>query len=471
MTSRMPCSRAIGPSKRVGHGPPSAIPSSAGSILAALVSNIGSWMQTVVLAAFVFNLTGSSTDVGLMTLAQLGPLFLLARSEAWLADRFDRRTGSDGRHRGTGRRGPGHRLARPMRTTPGSARCSSPLWPAGSDRPSTRPTYSALIPTLVERKDLPGAVSLNSANMNLSRVIGPAIGASSTPRSVRSWVLRRQRRLLSRPHRRPGHRPSARRASAAAQSGWRRLLEGFAVARRDRVVGRCLSTMVLFSFFCLPIAVLMPVLAHNDLGIDANTIAYGLLYAIFGAGAVVGRFPSAPSSPGSRSKRMVRVGLGWLRPHLGRLRPVADSRRPAYPVAFLLGLFYFATVTSLATVLQRRLDDAVRGRVMALWVMAFGGTVPLGAIVAGPLSRRHRHRGGGAWAERWWPPSSAFVTDLHDGVRTGESSAAGDAWIRAGRHHAGTRRTGRSGRPGPPGSRGGRSTTGRPGACCPRCSC
>ena len=64
------------------------------------------------------------------------------------------------------------------------------------------------------------------------------------------------------------------------------------------------------------------------------------------------------------------------------------SPGPAYPVVFLLGLFYFVTVTSLATVLQKRLDDSVRGRVMALWVMAFGGTVPLGAIVAGPLSER-----------------------------------------------------------------------------------
>ena len=59
--------------------------------LAALVSNIGSWMQTVILAAFVFNLTGSSTDVGLMTLAQLGPLFILSPVGGIAADRFDRR--------------------------------------------------------------------------------------------------------------------------------------------------------------------------------------------------------------------------------------------------------------------------------------------------------------------------------------------------------------------------------------------
>jgi predicted MFS family arabinose efflux permease len=58
----------------------------------------------------------------------------------------------------------------------------------------------------------------------------------------------------------------------------------------------------------------------------------------------------------------------------------------AYPVVFLVGLFYFATVTSLSTRLQEHLSDEVRGRVMALYMMSFGGTVPLGLLVAGPIA-------------------------------------------------------------------------------------
>ena len=52
----------------------------------------------------------------------------------------------------------------------------------------------------------------------------------------------------------------------------------------------------------------------------------------------------------------------------------------------VLGYAYFAAVTSLSTVLQEHLDDRVRGRVMALWVMAFGGMVPLGTLVAGTVA-------------------------------------------------------------------------------------
>ncbi len=350
---------------------------------AALVSNVGNWMQTVVLAAFVFNLTGSSTDVGLMTLAQLGPLFLLSPVGGMAADRFDRRTVllvvtveqciaslvvaalAHGHH-------------------PQIWALFAAVLAIGIGQAFYAPTYSALIPTLVAPQDLGGAVSLNSANMNLSRVIGPAIGGVIYAKVGASWAFVTNAAsyvVLM------GVLPTVRLPAVRRITGhsWRRLLEGFTVARRDRVVGRCLTTMVLFSFFCLPIAVLMPVLAHDDLKISENSIAYGLLYACFGAGAVVGALSIGTFLAHQRLERVVRFGLGGFAVTLAVFGLLRNSG-PGYPVVFLVGLFYFATVTSLATVLQRRLDDAVRGRVMALWVMAFGGTVPLGAIVAGPIS-------------------------------------------------------------------------------------
>ena len=58
----------------------------------------------------------------------------------------------------------------------------------------------------------------------------------------------------------------------------------------------------------------------------------------------------------------------------------------AYPIVFVVGLFYFTTVTSLSTRLQENLDDAVRGRVMALYMMGFGGTVPVGLLVGGQIA-------------------------------------------------------------------------------------
>ena len=71
----------------------------------------------------------------------------------------------------------------------------------------------------------------------------------------------------------------------------------------------------------------------------------------------------------------------------GFLAVFALLRAPAhaYLGILLVGLAYFAVITSLSTVLQFRLDDSNRGRVMALWIMGFGGTVPIGNLIAGPL--------------------------------------------------------------------------------------
>ena len=63
-----------------------------------------------------------------------------------------------------------------------------------------------------------------------------------------------------------------------------------------------------------------------------------------------------------------------------------QSAAAAFVVAPLLGYAYFVVITSLSTVLQEHVDDDVRGRVMALWIMGFGGMVPLGVLAGGALA-------------------------------------------------------------------------------------
>ena len=352
--------------------------------LGALLSNIGSWMQTVILGAFIYHQTGSATYVALGTLAQLGPLLLLSIPGGAIADRFDRRTVLVvvSIEQLAFSLAIAALVARP---SPNMALLLGCILAIGIGQAVYAPAYSALIPTLVDRKDMAGAISLNSANMNLSRVIGPAIGGVLYAKVGASWVF-------------VGNAVTylfiigalwgvrlPRAVVEIGESRVQRLLGGIRAARRDRVGSRCLTTMVLFSFFCLPIAVLMPVLAHADLGLDEDSVAYGLLYAAFGLGAVVGALSIGTFLVKRDLATLVRLGLAGYAVSLAAFGLI---RQPAlaYPVAFLVGVFYFGTVTSLSTVLQQRLDDSVRGRVMALWIMAFGGTVPLGAIVAGPLS-------------------------------------------------------------------------------------
>ncbi|MBV8950248.1 MAG: MFS transporter [Actinobacteria bacterium] len=85
----------------------------------------------------------------------------------------------------------------------------------------------------------------------------------------------------------------------------------------------------------------------------------------------------------TRSKsRSVRLGLIGFTAVLA-LFALARAQAAAYPLALVLGYAYFVVITSLSTLLQDHLRDDVRGRIMALWVMAFGGTVPLGVLAGG----------------------------------------------------------------------------------------
>jgi MFS family permease len=248
------------------------------------------------------------------------------------------------------------------------------------------PTYSAVLPALVGRRDLAGAVALNSTQMNVARVVGPALGgvAFAAFGAAAVFGLNSVTYLFS-----IGALVAVRIPRVAAEPGaavgWRRLVGGFAVARRDPLVRRCLVAMAAFSFLCLPFIGQLPTVAARNLGIEPRSTAYGLLYTCFGVGAIVGAVSIGTFLARRAKEHLVRVGLLGFAASLA-VFAVLRAPAPAYPVVVVLGFFYFGTITALSVVLQERLADAVRGRVMALWAMAFGGTIPLGHLVAGPLA-------------------------------------------------------------------------------------
>jgi predicted MFS family arabinose efflux permease len=341
-------------------------------------------MQNVVLGALAYDLTRSPAFVGVLLFAQLGPLLLFSLAGGLLADAFDRR-----------------RLLVTVSVLQGLLSLAL-AWVARSADPSLvtlvaivfligmgqavfGPTYSALLPSLVGRDDLAGAISLNSAQMNGSRVVGPIIGAAVFSRVGASWVFVINAlsfilviwSLLS--VRLPEPTPDT-----SGLRGLRRVLAGFQVARRDRVVGRCLTIIFVFSLLSLTFIGQMPTLSDRNLGIAARSTQYGVLYACFGVGALLGALSIGTVLADRSLERVVRGGLVVFAAFLAAF---ALMRSPAiaYVGILLVGLAYFAVITSLSTVLQQRLDDSNRGRVMALWIMGFGGTVPIGNLMAGPL--------------------------------------------------------------------------------------
>ncbi len=352
--------------------------------IGAFLSNIGSWMQNVVLGALAYDLTGSPAFVGVLLFAQLGPLMLFSLVGGMLADRYDRRWLLIIVSVLQGVLSLGLAAVAAVED-PSLVALVGLVFLIGMGQAVFGPTYSALLPALVGHDDLPGAISLNSAQMNGSRVIGPIIGAAVFAEVGASWVFVINAvsyllviwSLLS--VRLPAPVPDT-----SGLRGMSRLLSGFQVARNDRIIGRCLVIIYCFSLLSLPFIGQMPVLADRNLGIAAKSTQYGLLYASFGVGALLGALSIGTVLAGRSLERVVRVGLLAFAVFLA-IFSLLRTPALAYPSILLVGLAYFAVITSLSTVLQQRLDDSNRGRVMALWIMGFGGTVPIGNLIAGPL--------------------------------------------------------------------------------------
>jgi MFS family permease len=350
----------------------------------AFASNIGTWMQNVVLGAYAYDITHSSTFVGVIIFAQLGPALLLAAVGGLIADKVDRKRFlillsveqlifSLGVAWVVRAPSPSHFLLVLMVVL------------VGVGNAMYGPAYAALLPALVGREDLPGAISLNSAQMNASRVIGPVIGSVAYHLVGPAWVFAGNAAtylfiiaslmMVTLP---------ALPAVTQHASRWRELTAGITTARIDPIVGKCLMTVFVFSLLALAFLGQMPVVAAHSLGINPKSANYGILYASFGTGALLGAISIGTVFAQTSKPMIVRVCLLGYAVTLTAFALLREAL-PAYFVVALLGAFYFAFITALNTALQARLEDAVRGRVMALWIMGFGGTVAIGNLIAGPV--------------------------------------------------------------------------------------
>lgn len=351
--------------------------------LGAFASNIGTWMQNVVLGALAYDLTGSGIFVGIVTAAQLGPLLLLSLVGGALADAHDRR-----------------KLLMVLSVQqavfsillalvaispdPNKVVLVAVVLAIGCGNALYAPTFSAVVPILVPRSDLAGAISLNSVQMNASRVIGPIIGSVLFASFGASWVfvlnaisfaaviISLTRVTLPKP-------------AGSGTQGLHRLLEGISYARSHRAVGQVIITITVFSFLALPFITQMPKLADENFGIASKSTAYGLLYATFGLGAVSGALSVGTLFAARNKARLARAGLAGFAALLA-LFALLRAAPLAYPAIYAVGAVYFLVITSLSTVLQEDLDDRVRGKVLALWIMGFGGVVPFGGLAGGWLA-------------------------------------------------------------------------------------
>lgn len=347
------------------------------------VSRIGTWLQTVGITWLVLQETGSATWVGTSIAAQTLPLLLLTPYAGLLADRYPKVKLLAWVQLGRLLVGVTLAALATIGAAPVGALLALALL-AGIGQALDSPARQALVPELVGEEHLANAVSLNSLLSNTARLLGPALAGAlialggtaicfyldSLSYLVMLVALWRIDQRETRP-------------SAPTKRSRGQLREGLKHVRGDRHLWVPLAMMSIIGTLTYEFPVTLPVLADRELGGGAAT--YGLLMSAMGGGAILGAIWNATrrSSLGSAGTAAALFGIAVL---AAALAPTLPYTLAALVVVGVCGVTF---TTNAITTMQLAAGPAMRGRTMALWVMAFQGSATLGGPLVGWIAETY----------------------------------------------------------------------------------
>ncbi|MBO0861354.1 MAG: MFS transporter [Chloracidobacterium sp.] len=356
------------------------------------LSNIGTWMQTVAQGWLVRDLTASTALIGFVSFAGSFPQIAFSLFGGVYADMFNRRKlliVTQTVYMINAAALGGLVLLRDLKLWGGLS-----LWHviaiafiSGVSSTLATPAFQALMTELVNLEDLPSAVALNSAQFNLSRIIGPTIGgllfgvigiagcyflnsASFLAVIAALWLLQLPPWRASQP--------------SGARDLWRQMIAGIRyVHGRPRVKG-LLGFATVTSVCGLPFLIFLPVFARDVLNREADGLAR--LWAAMGIGALLSALVMAYSLSNSRRRgRLLIAGNVFFGLALAAF---ALSRSFTFSCLFLglVGAGMVSITTTVNTLLQMLVRDEMRGRVMSMYALAFIGLPPVGSLFIGGLA-------------------------------------------------------------------------------------
>lgn len=249
----------------------------------------------------------------------------------------------------------------------------------------TAPAWAAVVPELVPKSALTAAIALNSAGVNVSRAVGPALGGllvSALGIQAPFWVDAFSNAgviaglVLWRPPVRERARLPPERFSGAIRAGLRH-------ARYNPHLTATLVRAAAFFLFASAYWALLPLVAHQQP--DSGPTLYGVLLGVIGAGAVAGAF--GLSRLNQRVGADGLLGIGTLGSALAAtLFGLSGQAATAVLASLIAGLAWIASLSSLNVSAQVALPQWVRGRGLAVFVTVFFGTMSLGSLLWGELA-------------------------------------------------------------------------------------
>ena len=352
---------------------------------AQMVAQTGNWMQTVAQSWLVLQLTSSPFKLGLIGSLQFAPILLFSLASGALADRVRKR-----------RLIVITQMAQGCQAFALAALVASghvEYWHvallgfcSGLVNVMDQPARQSLVAEMVGRANVASAVALNSASFNAARIVGPGLGGvviaryGVTPAFIVSGLSSAAAVMVFLMLRTQGL-PRVRSGDGVLAD----MRTGIRYALRTPEIRLTLGLLFLVSIFVFNFTVYVPLVVRTVLHLGAE--GFGLLMACLGMGAVTGAL-----TVGALGARRPPITVMFAMATLALSSLILLSAVRVFWLAAVMlyctGLFGLVLVASCNTAMQLLAPDELRGRVMSLYTLVWGGVFPIGAFLVGAVSER-----------------------------------------------------------------------------------
>jgi predicted MFS family arabinose efflux permease len=353
--------------------------------IGAMLSTTGTWMQTIAQGWLVLDMTNSPFLLGVDGFLATGPMIIFSLFGGVIADRVERR--------------------KIMLYSQVLQMCfafilAALIWAGnvqvwhifvlsfltGSAQSFSGPSYISLLPLLVKREDVPNAIAMNSMQFNLARVVGPIFAGVALiawgpaicflVNGLSFFAVIVALLLIRSPA--PNQRDETRGVFEDMKDGFR------FVATRPRLLT---LTFLAFAgtFLGMPITTFLPVVAKSIFGLKAN--GYAWMMTTYGLGSVTGALLVAATAHAARKGKMA-LTLQLLFACLLFSFALSRSLPLSLAIGFFAGVCIVGVIALYSSLVQLTTSDAMRGRVMSIFMLAFRGGMPLGNLMAGYVAQR-----------------------------------------------------------------------------------
>jgi MFS family permease len=349
--------------------------------IGACTSSVGTWMQMVAQAWLIYRLSHSAFLLALDPVLATIPIFLFSLIGGVVADRVERRRVL---------------MASQYVQMMCAFLLTLLLWlhmvrvwhilmcsfVSGFAQAFGGPAYSALIPTLVKKEDMPNAIALNSMQFNAAVMIGPAISAGVLARFGEVWCFGLNGVSFLAPVIALSMLKVRFLPVPTGETVLDSMKEGFKFIRRQGAMAGLIILAFAMTFLFTPMRTFLPVFAKDIFHKGAGT--YAMFQSVTGMGSVVGALTLASFGNMRRKGRVALMALAAL----GVTAAVFAASRSiplSYVALFCSGAAMMAVFASVSSLVQLIVTNEMRGRVMSVYNFAFRGGMTMGNLMSGWL--------------------------------------------------------------------------------------